>query len=247
MIQAAKKLYATVFLLCGAILFAQEQGSVYIREFTGTVEVKAPGAADWSAAQTGQALSRDTMISTGFKSTAFVALGNSTLVVRPLTRLTLQEIQNIQGDESVSINLQSGRVRADVKPPEGGVTSFIVQSPMVTASVRGTSFDFDGLNLHVGEGTVHVSGGDGTGVYVGAGHRIASNPQTGRTDSPTETFKAELTPTPPAGTTAPVGAATPAGTAAAPPAAPGKTTPTPPPDIIIPAPTEVDFILELGF
>ncbi|MDR3247148.1 MAG: FecR domain-containing protein, partial [Treponema sp.] len=148
MMKAAKRLYAAaVLLLCGAALFAQETGTAYIREFTGTVEIKASGAAEWSAAQTGQTLSKDTMISTGFKSTAFIALGNSTMVVRPLTRLTLQEIQNIQGNESVNINLQSGRVRADVKPPENGATSFVVQSPMVTASVRGTSFNFDGLNL----------------------------------------------------------------------------------------------------
>jgi hypothetical protein len=211
-------------LLCGAALFAQESGYAYIREFTGTVEIKAPGAAEWSAAQAGQTLSKDTMISTGFRSTAFIALGNSTMVVRPLTRLTLQEIQNIQGNESVNINLQSGRVRADVKPPETGATNFVVQSPMVTASVRGTFFDFDGLNLQVAEGAVHLSGGDGTGVYVGAGHRVASNPQTGKTPTATETFKAELTPTPPAG----------AGESASTPA------------VIIP-PGEVDFALDLSF
>jgi hypothetical protein len=196
-----KKLFAgIVILLSTVLLFAQEGKDVeaLIRECTGTVEIMMPGETVWKLAEPGQVIGGDTKISTGFKSTALIALGNSTLIVRPLTRLSLSEIVNIQGDETVSIGLQTGRVRAEVKAPSGGTTSFTVQSPMVTASVRGTSFDFDGTNLNVDEGRVHLSGGDGTGVYIGAGQRTASSHQTGRTTGAGQTFRNSLTPNIPA-------------------------------------------------
>jgi hypothetical protein len=158
------------------------------------VEIMLPGENSWKAAVPGQPIGGDTKISTGFRSTAFVTLGNSTLIIRPLTRLTLDEIIHIQGDEKVNISMQIGRVRAEVKPPEGGATSFTVQSPMVTASVRGTSFDFDGTNLTVDEGRVHITGGDRAGVYVGVGQRSYSDPQTGKTTGGAVSFLADLSP-----------------------------------------------------
>lgn len=185
-----------LMILSGALLQAQE---AYIREFYGTVEVQAPGAAVWTAAETGQRITGDTRISTGFKSSASIVLGNSTLVVRPLTRLSLEELRNIQGNEEARLYLRSGRIRVNVKPPVGGQTGFTVRSPMVTASVRGTSFDFDGVNLQVDEGQVHAAGEDGGGVYVGAGHRTASNPETGRVAGGMETAREDLTPALPAG------------------------------------------------
>jgi hypothetical protein len=180
----------TAFLL-GAFLYAQE-ADAYIREFTGTVELKAPGAADWRAARKGDRLGKDSMISTGFNSSAVIVLGNSTLTVRPLTRLSLEELQNTQGDESVNLHLQTGRIRAEVSPPAGGSTNFTVRSPVATASVRGTAFDFDGVKLRVAQGRVRVTGRDGIGVNVGAGHESVSNPVTGGTQGAMEIVKAEL-------------------------------------------------------
>jgi hypothetical protein len=178
----------------GSFVFAQEAASGYIRDFSGTVEVKPAGAAAFSAAYIGQRIYRDTIISTGFKSTALIALGNTTVVARPLTRLTLAQIQN-QGAESAELLLQTGRVRVEVRPPVGGArASFTVRSPIATASVRGTTFEFDGVNLQVDEGRVHVSGGDNSAVYVGAGHRATSDPQTGRTAGAAEMAREELSP-----------------------------------------------------
>jgi hypothetical protein len=184
---------AVCLLILTGGLFAQET-EAYIRDFSGTVEVRTPGSALWVPAQAGQKLSRETIISTGFKSTALVVLGNSTLTVRPLTRLSLKELQSGGGNETVSLNLQTGRIRADVSPPAGGKTEFTVRSPTATASVRGTSFDFDGVNLQVDEGRVYVSGGDGTAVYVAAGQGAVSDPETGRTAGAAETARAELSP-----------------------------------------------------
>ncbi|MDR1047842.1 MAG: hypothetical protein LBL64_08700 [Treponema sp.] len=52
-----------------------------IRELSGTVEVQAPGASEWKAAAIGQTLEKSSLISTGFKSTALVTIGNSTIGV----------------------------------------------------------------------------------------------------------------------------------------------------------------------
>jgi hypothetical protein len=173
---------------------AQEAERAYIREFTGTVEVKEPGDSVWAAARAGQEIRRDTVISTGFKSTARIGVGNSIIIVRPLTRLSFAEIRNNQGNESVQLELHTGRVRANVSPPAGGSTDFTVRSPQATASVRGTSFDFDGANLNVDEGRVYVSGGDGVGAYVGAGHRAVSDPRTGRTMGGVELVRTDMAP-----------------------------------------------------
>jgi hypothetical protein len=190
-----RRFIAGTMLLLGAFLFAQEAGpgGAYIQEFTGTVELKTSGTAEWRAVRKGDRINKDTMISTGFNSTALIVLENSTLTVRPLTRLNLEELQNTRGNELVNLHLQTGRIRAEVSPPTGGKTNFTVRSPVATASVRGTAFDFDGVNLRVDQGQVHVTGKDGIGVRVGAGHESVSNPVTGGTRGAMEMVRAELT------------------------------------------------------
>jgi hypothetical protein len=184
-------LLATVTLRSGSALYAQE---AFIRNCAGTVELRAPGETEWTPARPGQELSLNTMISTGFKSTAILTIGNSTLIVRPLTRLTLEELRTLEANEPTLLHLQTGRVRAEVKAPSGGKVDFTIRNPSATASVRGTAFDFDGVNLIVTEGKVHVTGSDRSSVYVGAGHGTVSNPETGRTINAAETARAELTP-----------------------------------------------------
>jgi hypothetical protein len=194
-----KTLMGLLALWSAAALFPQEGTRAVIREISGTVEVKAPGAAAWSPASRGQTLERSAMISTGFKSGALVAIGNSTLSVQPLTRLSLEELAAAESAEKVDINLRAGRVRANVKPPVGGTTSFTVRSPSATASVRGTEFEFNGIQLRVTEGRVHLTGGDGSGAYVGAGQAARISIETGQTTGAEETAREELTPSVPAG------------------------------------------------
>jgi hypothetical protein len=154
-----------------------------IRELTGDVELKPDGAASFTRASAGDAVALNTIVSTGFRSTATIAVGNSLITVRPLTRLSFAEIQSMDNTENVSLNLQTGRIRVDVEPPAGARTNFNVQSPNATASVRGTSFEFDTVNLNVREGRVIFSGNAGSAVIVTAGgvssvgrSRTASNP-----------------------------------------------------------------------
>jgi hypothetical protein len=141
-------------------------------------------------------------VSTGFKGTAIITVGSTTILVKPLTRLSLSKIQLSSGSENLNMNLQAGRVRVDVKPPEGTKTNFTVQSPSATASVRGTSFEFDTLNLKVLEGTVVFLGNSGKiQMSVPAGFTTTLNKDGGAID-PVQIVKTVVHPDPLPGTNA---------------------------------------------
>jgi hypothetical protein len=167
-----KKIVCAIFLLGLAVcVLAQttEQGSGLIRELSGTVELRNVGATDFVPARAGDRVNEDTIISTGFRSTALVEVGSTLITVRPLTRLSLTEISAAQGTETLDVAMQTGRVRVDVNPPAGGRASMTVTSPNVTASVRGTSFYFDTRNITVNEGVVSFKGSRGHTFQIGAG------------------------------------------------------------------------------
>lgn len=124
-----------------------------LTEVTGKVEIKAPGK-DWIPGKTGAVMVKGTMISTGFKSVAVFAIGKTQVTVRPMTRLSIEAIIEKKDSVSAECFLAVGKMKAEVKKPEGGKVDFTVKSPVATASVRGTIFEFDGLNLSVDEGTV---------------------------------------------------------------------------------------------
>jgi hypothetical protein len=181
----------------GTGLFAQ---TALLRELTGTVEIKAPGSAVWAPAKAGMAIDRAASISTGFKSTALIALGNSVVTVRPLTRLTLEElVTNQDGNEQVAVYLRTGKVRAEVTPPSGRKTDFTVKSPSATASVRGTVFEFDTTQLNVIEGRVQFQSSSGSLASVRAGEASAVNETSAALTSPREEATGAFAPELPAG------------------------------------------------
>jgi hypothetical protein len=206
-----KKLFVIMMIVTGWAAFAQ-QGT--IQDTTGTVEIKQAGAASFTAAKQGDPVAGDTVISTGFKSSATIRVGSSTIVVRHLTRLSFAEISSSQGAEQVNLDLHTGRVRVDVKPPAGTKVDFSVRGPTATASVRGTSFDFDTINLTVNEGTVAYSGARGRPMMVSAGSASRIDPLSGRPVDPIVSAAANLLPPAPMGVSA---ANTPAPAPAAPP------------------------------
>jgi hypothetical protein len=166
-------IFTAIFItlvVCGAFC----QNGV-IRELTGEVELKRSGSSTFVPASAGDAVSSNTVVSTGFRSTAIIAIGSSVISVRPLTRLTLAEIQSAENTENVNVGLQTGRVRVEVKPPAGTKTNLNVQSPSATASVRGTTFEMDTRNLIGIEGKVMLSGASGAGVMVTGGNTSSSN------------------------------------------------------------------------
>ena len=192
-----KRTLCITLLLAGAVLCAFAQSGV-ISEFSGTVELKPVKASSFIPAKTGDVVEADTIVSTGFRSTAVIKVGSTTIAVRPLTRLSLAEIRSESGSETLKVDLQAGRVRVDVKPPAGTRANTTVQSPSATASVRGTSFEFDTLNLKVYEGTVALRGNDDMAVSVPAGATSYVDSY-GRAADPVETGRQSLTPPAPVG------------------------------------------------
>jgi hypothetical protein len=190
---------AVLSALVSAGVFGQGEETAVVRELAGTVEMKGPGKAEWEPVRVGQRLTADTLISTGFRSTAVIVLGESVLTVRPLTRLSISGISRLEAGDRVDLNLRAGRVRAEVKPPAGGRVDFSIRSPMVTASVRGTVFEFDPLNLQVSEGTVEFRGASGTAVVVDRGGTSFVDGEGGRPVSPVETAAAAVRPELPQG------------------------------------------------
>ena len=184
-----------VQLFCAALVFGQNG---VIRELTGTVELKRAGQAAFVPAKAGDTVAQDTVVSTGFKSTAIIAVGSAVLTVRPLTRLSLAEISSSAGSESINVSLQTGRVRVDVDPPAGTRTNASVRGPSATASVRGTSFEFDTREVKVLKGVVAFKSRKGGTMLVGAGSSSKVNEADKVTD-PVVTGAAGLIPPPPAG------------------------------------------------
>ena len=167
-----KKSILILFLvLTGLRVFAQDFG--LIREISGTVEFKLSSSASFVPASVGTQVWEDTVISTGFRSSAIVELGSALISVRPLTRLTLTEIRASEGVETINAFLQSGRVRVDIDPPAGTRASMDVVSPVAVSSVRGTSFEFDTRILDVNRGTVSFRGTAGQRVSISAGSTIS--------------------------------------------------------------------------
>jgi hypothetical protein len=168
-----KKIIFTAIFVTLAVMGAFCQNGI-IRELTGEVEIKTLGSSAFIPASAGDAVLSNTVVSTGFRSTAVIAVGSSVITVRPLTRLTLAEIQSAENTENVNVKLQTGKIRVEVKPPAGTKTNLNVQSPSATASVRGTTFEMDTQTLTGIEGKVLLSGNFGPGVLVTGGNSSSS-------------------------------------------------------------------------
>lgn len=157
---------ALAFLaVCGAAI-AQEAEFATVN---GKVEYQASSGAEWKPARVGVKIGKGTVVSTGFKSGASLKLGATTITLKPVTRMTLEEIVKTQSGSQTQLFLLAGRVKADVPPQAGQTTEFQVKSPTATASVRGTGFEFDGVNLIVDRGSVQLRTPTGQYRMVKAG------------------------------------------------------------------------------
>jgi hypothetical protein len=153
----------------GGILFAQAP-EVLVQELTGTVEIRLSEDSPWVPAKVGMRLEQSAVISTSLQSSAVILIGQSKILVRPLTRLTIEELSALQNTEQVGLFLRTGKVRAEVTPPTNGRTNFTVRSPQAVNSVRGTVFEFDTVHLTVNEGRVWfvpIAGGSAALVRAG--------------------------------------------------------------------------------
>jgi len=195
-----KLICAFVFVLAAmsAAMSAFAQNGV-IKELTGTVELKSARSTEFTTAKAGDTVNQDTVVSTGFKSTALIEVGSAVITVRPLTRLTLTEIRASSESESLNVSLQSGRVRVDVKPPAGAKASMTISSPSAVASVRGTSFEFDARNLYVVNGNVLFRGTGGEYTLITTGSESTTD-QNGSAVNPLAFGDAAYLPPMPVGT-----------------------------------------------
>lgn len=183
--------FCAAYLLCAGRVFAQG----LIREVSGTVELKEAGQTAFVPARVGDRVERNTIVSTGFRSTALIASGSAVITVRPLTRLSLAEIASAAGTETINVSLQTGRVRVNVNPPVGTRTTMSVRGPSATASVRGTEFEFDTRNLSVDSGVVAFQGSRGGVMLVSSGSTSTIGAD-GRAADPVETGALALVPQP---------------------------------------------------
>ncbi|HTH12977.1 MAG TPA: FecR domain-containing protein [Spirochaetia bacterium] len=142
-----------MFLLLSPGLWAE---NAVFKDVKGKVEYL--DGTDWLPAKVGLSIPSGTTISTGFKSTAALEVMGSVLFVKPLTRMVLASlVRDAQGTKT-DLTLLAGKVRAEVKPTsETAKTQFEVKGPEATASVRGTGFEFDGVNLLVNHGEVRFA------------------------------------------------------------------------------------------
>ncbi|GAB1484635.1 FecR domain-containing protein [Treponema sp.] len=137
-------------------------------ELNGKVEYQVPGK-DWRPARQGDKIGKGTLVSTGFKSNVILKIGNTSINIKPITRLTLEEIIRTEGGTQTQLFLLSGRIKADVPPQANQKTEFRIKSPTATASVRGTEWEFDGINLLVFRGTVQMMTSSGQSRLVRIG------------------------------------------------------------------------------
>ena len=131
-----KILFAALLCCVMASLCAME---VKVVEVTGKVEVQRDDK--WIAVSKGDILPPGSVISTGFKSEAVIAFDETVIKVKALTRLTIEQLFEKNGDKASSVYLDTGSISADVKPAENKRVGFSVKTPAATASVRGTSGD----------------------------------------------------------------------------------------------------------
>lgn len=155
-------IFAVLLITSPVYSFTEAQ----ITNLTGKVEVKYANG-DWIPAQVGMELNTGVLISTGFRSTAELELGSSTLNVSPLSRIAVDELFTERGQQSTSLSLRVGKIRAEVRTTEGLAHDFSIKSPTSTAAVRGTVFEYDGESLVVREGMVALANGLSHAISVG--------------------------------------------------------------------------------
>jgi hypothetical protein len=148
-----KKLIVILFILGFITIHGFTQTTVTIKEVSGKVEIQVPGG-NWQPAEAGMIISQGTMISTGFGSTAVLELKGALVTVNQLARIELTELLEKEGALETKMNLDFGKIDADIFSTEGLEHNFELKSPISTASVRGCSFSFDGFTLDVTGGTV---------------------------------------------------------------------------------------------
>ena len=160
-----------------------------VQDFSGKVEILQAGR--WTPVSRGTLIPEGTTISTGFNSFAIIDLGEASLEIQALSRMTLEELVERNGVRETGLFLRVGKLRATVERSEQTRQSFRVRSSVATAAVRGTSFEFDGFNLEVEEGTVQFINLSGQETVILAGEISTILTELSRPTSPLQELIAD--------------------------------------------------------
>ncbi len=144
---------ALLFILLGftSSLFA---GEALVQEVRGLAFFR--DGESWSRITPGDVIAPGTRVFNSSGGSLVLEVNGDKVEVDPLSDFDLVSARN-QQDASV-MYVRSGGMRAQVvssRAGEGGVR-FQIQSPVATASVRGTVFRFNGVELEVEEGDVQL-------------------------------------------------------------------------------------------
>ena len=96
--------------------FAASTDVAIVNSVVGKVEVQVNES--WIQVKNGDILSSGSIISTGFKSSAVLYIGDSLIEVRALTRLIIEEIREQNQNYNTTMFLDAGSIKADIKKSE---------------------------------------------------------------------------------------------------------------------------------
>jgi len=164
--------FRTVFLVLVLVGTAVTAGAAELTATVATItgKVQVQKGTDWVALKVGQTVPLGATVSTGFRSELQLKIGPSTITVKALSRLTVQSLVQNGTTASTDLYLKVGKVSAEVNKSDTVQTQkFTVKSPVATASVRGTEFNFDGVNLQVTRGIVDFIDSKGIVLSVPVG------------------------------------------------------------------------------
>lgn len=150
-----KKLFI-VLLLTIAAAFQAYAGT--IESVTGKVDVMIGGA--WKTATVGMTIADGTKIMTGMDSSVKIKTTGGFFQVKELSMVTFRE-QTAENTSHQQVQVNMGTVNVQFQRVQGANTSFQVQTPRGTASVRGTweevtYYPMTGMSVTVIEGSIIV-------------------------------------------------------------------------------------------
>lgn len=161
-----RAMLATVLLLIP--LAAAVAVEAVVLDVAGTAEYRV-NSGNWEQITEGMVLPGGAEVVTGFRSSVEIGVDRSSVTVGPLSRTTIATLTEGEGELESSFDLPYGRLSADVRRRSGQSLDFRVRSPISTAAVRGTEFDFDGFELAVSHGDVSFENAIGQTHSVRAG------------------------------------------------------------------------------
>ncbi len=169
----AKKGIILLAILCAICVPAFSLTGTVV-SVTGKVELQS--GSGWAPLRSGDTIESGLIISTGFRAQAVLQVAGSNIVVNQLTRLTLEQLTETNDSHESEVFLDLGSINADVQRAQNKRVGFVVNTPVATASVRGTSFYMTRNTLSVSSGSIDFSGLNGKTVSVPAGNSSKVTP-----------------------------------------------------------------------